>query len=355
MREFVRQRESEGSPRVLSELDLALVNALQINPRAPWSEIARALDVDAATAARRWERLQAAGNAWVTGYGFAETATGALIEVDCAPGQDTTVADTVAADPHTVTVEHAAGGRDLLITVMVSDFGALSAYIVDRLGSIPGVTSTRAHLMTRNYAEGSVWRLRSLTRSQQELLVASRRAAKGGQFDPLEQHRELLHALGENGRVSMSDLATRLGVSISTVSRRLNRLVAAGSLVFRCDLARSLSGAPVTVTFFGSTPPDLLDATARELAKIPEIRMCIGVAGPRNLIATAWVGSLMDVQSLEIRLVKSLPHFHIADRAVSLRTVKLMGRRLDPEGRAVGFVAVDPWARMAAPERATPA
>lgn len=48
----------------LSELDLALVNALQISPRAPWTELAKALDIDAATVARRWERLRTAGHAW---------------------------------------------------------------------------------------------------------------------------------------------------------------------------------------------------------------------------------------------------------------------------------------------------
>lgn len=71
----------------LSELDLALVNALQINPRAAWTDLAKALDVDAATVARRWERLRAAGHAWVTAYPYGGSGAGALIEIDCAPGQ----------------------------------------------------------------------------------------------------------------------------------------------------------------------------------------------------------------------------------------------------------------------------
>lgn len=329
---------------VLSELDLSLVNALQINPRAPWTDIAHALGVDAATAGRRWERLRASGQAWVTGYALNEAGIGALVEVDCVPGQNTAVADALAADPQTITVEHTAGGRDLLITVLAADFGGLSRYIVDRLGDLPGVASSRAHLMTRNYAEGRAWRLRSLTRSQQELLSDARREAVGGQPAPKEGHRELLRALGENGRISMSDLADRLGVSVNTASRRVNGLVAAGSLVFRCDLARSLSGAPISVTLFGSTPPDLLDSTGRALAKLPEIRLCAGVAGPRNLVATVWVGSLVDVQSLEVRLANDLPHLRIADRAVALRAIKLMGRLLDPDGRAIGYVPVEPWA-----------
>jgi protocatechuate 3,4-dioxygenase beta subunit len=40
----------------------------------------------------------------------------------------------------------------------------------------------------------------------------------------------------------------------------------------------------------------------------------------------------------------SPPHLRIADRAVALRAVKLMGRLLDAEGRAVGYEQVDVWA-----------
>ncbi|MFD0027594.1 hypothetical protein ACWGDS_36085 [Streptomyces sp. NPDC055059] len=80
------------------------------------------------------------------------------------------------------------------------------------------------------------------------------------------------------------------------------------------------------------------------MAKLPEIRLCVGTAGPQNLIATVWVASLLDAQLLEVRLAGKLPHLRIADRAVALRAVKLMGRLLDAEGRAVGYEQVDVWA-----------
>lgn len=88
-------------------------------------------------------------------------------------------------------------------------------------------------------------------------------------------------------------------------------------------------------------PDHRTSPSSRELAKLAEIRQCLGLAGPRNLIATVWVSSLMDAQALEVRLTAALPHLRIADRAVVLRTVKLMGRLLDPEGRAIGFVPMN--------------
>ncbi|MFC7564574.1 AsnC family transcriptional regulator [Actinomadura namibiensis] len=50
----------------MDELDLALVNALQLDPRAPWSRLSGPLGVDAATLSRRWSRLTESGAAWVT-------------------------------------------------------------------------------------------------------------------------------------------------------------------------------------------------------------------------------------------------------------------------------------------------
>ncbi|MFJ4840657.1 Lrp/AsnC family transcriptional regulator [Streptomyces sp. NPDC088746] len=332
----------------LDELDLALVNSLQISPRAPWTEIAGALGVDAATAARRWERLRAGGYAWVTAYPYDEFGSGALIEVDCAPGQDRAVAEALAQEPMAATVELTAGGRDLLVTAIARDYASLTSFVLDRVGVLPGVTSTRAHLVTGGaYAEGSAWRLRSLTPAQKKALTGSRRSTRDQGGTPSGNHRALMLALGEDGRASLTDLAAGLDVSVNTVSRRLKRLIDSGSLVLRCDLAPPLSGSPVSVTFFASVASEHLTSTARAIARFPEIRLCVGVAGPQNLLATAWVASLVDVHLLEVRLASALPHLRIADRSVCLRRTKHVGRLLDEQGRARGFVPVDIWADSA--------
>ncbi|NUU24864.1 MAG: Lrp/AsnC family transcriptional regulator [Streptomycetaceae bacterium] len=334
----------------MSELDLAIVNALQISPRAPWAVVAKALRVDAVTVARRWERMREAGLAWVTAYPLDQAGAAAFIEIDCAPGHNAEVADALSRDPQAVTVEHTAGGRDLLATVLAPDFEVLSAYVVDRLGGMPGVMSTRTHLSTRGYAEGGRWRLGSLDREQRETISALARPRGAGPTD-LAAHRDLVLALGPDGRLSLTDLAAALGVSVNTAGRRLSRLLESGQLGLRCELARSLSGAPVAATLWADVPPEHLDAAGNHIANLPEVRMCMATAGPHNLLTTVWLRSLGDAHHLEIRLAQDLPHLRIAERAVALRAVKLMGRLLDPAGRAAGFVPLDVWAR---PQAVTP-
>lgn len=331
------------SPSELSELDLAIVNALQISPRAPFAAVAKALRVDAVTVARRWERMREAGLAWVTAYPLDTSGAGAFIEIDCAPGRKAEVAATLAADPQVVTVEHTAGGRDLIATVLAPDFETLAGYVVDRLGAMSDVTGTRMHLSTRGYTEGANWRLGSLDREQREAIGALALPRHAGSTD-LAAHRELVLALGPDGRAPLTALAADLGVSVNTASRRLTRLLDSGQLALRCELARSLSGAPVSATLWADVPPEQLDAAGTHIAKMPQVRMCLGIAGPHNLMLTVWLPTVGDAHLLEVRLAQEIPHLRVAERAIALRAVKLMGRLLDPAGRAVGFVPLDVWA-----------
>ncbi|MET7782244.1 AsnC family protein [Streptomyces mirabilis] len=62
------QQSPYSSTPLVDETDLALVHALQIAPRAPWTAVGQALGIDPMTAARRWARLTGTGCAWVTCY-----------------------------------------------------------------------------------------------------------------------------------------------------------------------------------------------------------------------------------------------------------------------------------------------
>ncbi|WP_020645023.1 hypothetical protein [Amycolatopsis balhimycina] len=62
-----------------------------------------------------------------------------------------------------------------------------------------------------------------------------------------------------------------------------------------------------------------------------------------------WLPSQQDALSLEAVLAAKLPWLEITGRAVTLRTVKLMGRLLDSAGRDAGRVPLDFWAAVPVP------
>ena len=331
------------------ELDLALVSALQMRPRAPWSLLGKAIGVSSATAARRWQRLSSAGIAWVTAYAGPavwERQCIAFLELDCAPAHTGRIAHQFAAEPHVLSVEHVADGCDLLLMAAFADVTHLSRYITESIGAVPGVVGVRARLITRVHSEASSWRLGALDAAQRGQLVTASPAPNSAGPGIRPQERELLVALGADGRMDQAALAASTGTSATTVRRRLARLIAGDAVRFRCEVATRYSGRPVSVTYRAAVPAHELDAIGEALAGLPEIRLIAGVTGPRNLWFVVWLRAVTEVLPLEARLTGRFAALAGMERSTTLRFVKRMGRLLDTDGRATGNVPMDFWYTM---------
>ncbi|WP_067489112.1 Lrp/AsnC family transcriptional regulator [Actinomadura hibisca] len=329
----------------MDELDLALVNALQLDPRAPWSRLAGPLGVDAATLSRRWSRLTAAGNAWVTcaaGPSQLSYGTFALVEVRCAPGTHERVAAELAADACTISVEHTTGNRDLLLTVITWDLAEFGDYVLRRLGRVDGVVSTRTHLAHHLHREASRWRLDSLDQGQRRGL--ERPGGGEGETRRL-RHDEiaLMLALAPDGRRSSTALAEETGMPEARVRRVMAGMLSSGRVALRCEAAHRLAGWRVTGMLWLSVPPPSLDAVADGVATMRETRLVCSVAGEANLMANVWVHGLNELAAFEARVVSQHPGVRVVDRSVTLRWVKRVGRMLDAEGRSLAYVPMGAW------------
>ncbi|MEU9205432.1 Lrp/AsnC family transcriptional regulator [Streptomyces sp. NPDC048332] len=323
------------------ETDLALVDALQTDPRAPWSRIGPAVGVDATTAARRWARLERAGLAWVTAYAGPATATVGYVELGCRPRRLTELSERTAALPWVASVEHVVGDCDLFLTVVAPDLAALGRRIGTDLGMLPGVRSTRTRLGLRIYQEGSGWKVRALEPARRARLAAPHSAGGPSAHAPrADIDRRLLDALGADGRAGWAELAAHTGLSESTVRRRLTRELRDRDILVRCDLAQEAAGWPGIATYRAVVPHGELDATGKALARLPQVRLCASVTGSCNLLFSIWLRDLDGITALEALLDARFPRLTVQDRTVTLHTAKRMGRLLGEDGRAVGHVAL---------------
>ncbi|MGY1810458.1 Lrp/AsnC family transcriptional regulator [Blastococcus sp. SYSU D00669] len=117
--------------------------------------------------------------------------------------------------------------------------------------------------------------------------------------------RALLAALARDGRASYTDLAERVGLSVSAVHQRVRRLEQRGLITgYRATLDAKQLGLPLTA-FVSITPieaaqPD--DAPAR-LAHLTAIEECHSVAGVESYILKVRVASPDALEALlqEIR------------------------------------------------------
>ncbi|MFJ3669739.1 AsnC family transcriptional regulator [Streptomyces sp. NPDC090106] len=329
----------------LTELDLALFDALQTSPRAPWPRIGRALGVDGTTAARRWERLRRAGLAWITAHEGVGTATVGYARVRCAPRHAASVSAAVARLPWVFGVDETDGDHDLALALLATDLPALGRAVREEIGGLRGVRAVRTAVGITQYGESSSWRTRAMDSSGRAELPQPRPAgpysfsARTHDRRPPEE-QALLSALAEDGRLPWTELAARTGTGEHTARRRVQRMIRDGDVVLRCDLAHRLAGLPAVLIYRAAVPHAGLARTGNALARLEQVRMCASVSGPDNLLFVPWLHGLDAVGPFDELLAARFPDVEVRERTVVLHSVKRMGRLLDPWGRATGQVPV---------------
>lgn len=322
--------------------DRRLIAALQVRPRASWTELAAILGPSAVTLARRWARLSEAGAAWITvapnlGPGTGTLGLGvALVELRVPPGQVLAIADELATVPEVATIDLTAGGRELVLTIIAGDEDALAQLLLERLHPLGLVLSVHSHPVTRTYVDGSSWRLPGLAEGERNRLTPHLAPPNRARISPLFE--AVARELARDGRISAAELAERLDLRPRRARDLIADVVGTRRLRFRTELARRYSGYPLCTWYFLKTPASQRANVATRIAALQQARAVVAMVGQYDLAVDVWTRTLDDVQRLEATIEERMPGVHIADRSLVLRTVKLMGRLLDESGCASGFV-----------------
>ena len=328
----------------VDELDIALLDALHLNPLATFEELGTLLDVAPVTAGRRWRRLVSTGRAWVSSApGPQLPMRAALFEAECQPGAASAVAEEFASIPQVFSVNITTGPDNLYAFVVAADQPMLAALVVDRLPAIAGLSRVQSALMTQLFS-GTRWRLGGLSPDQVRAVTPEpAKTSSAHEFDELD--RELFLALQRDGRLSFRDLAAAVGRPEPTVRRRMGLLAHAGMLAFRTDFARVQAGWPTAVALKLSVPGSVA-AVGRTLVRYPETRFCVAVTGggAADIFVTMQLHTVADLDPLIHRLSVEHPGVTVLDTRVVLRSVKSWGRLVGLDGRAQDVVPVDLWA-----------
>lgn len=320
----------------VSEEDLMLIHALQIAPRVSWSDAARVLDSHPTTLAARWQRLQAAGLAWVTANAISTSmeSTFSLFDVECTVTERHSAIDQLCAIPEVVSILESASNRDLLLKVQTANLAELGRKIVPMLTRIPGITKYEASICTRVHSEGHIWRLDALNRSQQAQLESLAAPITGPPYVLTASDEGMVKCLIRDGRASSTQIAREIGMHPTTVSRRLNRILASGVLSFRCELSQLDSAFPVSCQWFAVVPPGQHQQAAEILRSFRNLRLCASTTGTTNFTFVLWLRSVAEVMDVELAISERIPEIRFAESAVALAYPKRVGWLLDENGRA---------------------
>jgi DNA-binding Lrp family transcriptional regulator len=328
----------------LDEVDLALLDALHVNPRARFDELGRVLDVSGPTVARRWRRLADAGKAWVSSaFGPALRLAGGLLEAECEPGTAAAVAAQLSLVPQVFSTHITTGRYNVYALVVAVDEQALAQLLVDVLPRVTGVRAVQTASLFHLFS-GTYWRLGAITTAQAKEVAQPATSSSRRHYDAFD--RQLYLALQEDGRLSYRDLGAKVGTSELVARRRVQLLTRSRVLTFRTDFARAEAGWPVNVVLvLGVDAKTAVAEVGRTLVAWPETRVCAAVVGgDAQLFVTVQVHQLSALDSFAARLHDAFPGVVVLSTRVVLRPVKSYGRLLDVDGYAAGMVPVDPWA-----------
>lgn len=331
----------------VSAIDLEIVDALQISPRASWASVGRAIGVSEVTVARRWRSLETRGLAWTGIALHPGVSYGAVLEVRCAPRDIENLAHGLAQHPDVLTVGQTTGNYNLFVIIIATTLEGVLAAVHGGLPELIKATEVRTNLF--HQATGGVdWRQGVLSASGERQMQRDRRRTRETRRLLAPHDRDLFRALSADARVPISSVARSLSRSAYAVSRRLADLEASNQVTFRCDVSRPAFDLRLGALVFMKTPPLESEDTARALGLKRETRFCASVVAEANVILVIGLHDLADAERLLARLAVDHPHATVVDRRVLTRMFKIYGRLLDDQGRSMRHVPVDPWHRAPA-------
>lgn len=312
---------------MLDDIDRALVHALHLDGRVPFSRVGAVLGVSPQTIARRYQRLRAESSLRVVGLPRLEVTGGAqwMLRLVASPASAQNLAHALVRRPDTSWVYLTSGGTEIVALAQADADATDHALLLRDIPRRSGITQVSAHLLLRTYRGGpSVWQgmADALSPDQQEQLRGPRSPSEAVDVPLEETDRRLLSALALDGRATHTELGAAAGCSAVTAARRLAELRDRGVVYFDVEFETSQLGAPTKALLWMSVPPARLAQVASALAEHRELAFVAVTTGRTNLVANALCDGPAELHDyLTVRLGE-LDAIQVIESAPVLRTLK---------------------------------
>lgn len=317
------------APPVLDVLDLKLLQALELDGRAPFSRIAQVLGVSDQTVARRFRRLRDSARLRVTGM-VDDSRLGRsswIVRLGCGHHTAGQLASTLARRPDTHYVDLAAGGTEVVCAIKPRSKQDRDELLLERLQRTPHVTSVSAHCILRTYYGNSLRWLRKISALDPEEESALRVPASVPLAEPVvpdAADQAMLEVLRRDGRATLTELQAAGGLSEATVKRRLERLRATGVLYLAVEYDHEPLGHGVEALCWLTVAPHALARAGLAVADHPAVRFAAAVTGRTNLAVSVLCRTTDDLYDFLTEKIGALSDVHTAETVLTLRRVKTL-------------------------------
>ncbi|WP_316780771.1 Lrp/AsnC family transcriptional regulator [Streptomyces sasae] len=316
---------------MLDDLDRALIHALHIDGRAPFSQIATALDVSPQTVARRYRRLRTEASLRVVGLPDPHQAgqTQWLVRLTAAASSAQDLAYALVRRQDTSWVKLTSGGTEIVAIIHTpTDAGAHNSLLLRDIPRTSNITAVSAHCILHTYLGGPTnWRRSANALDDEQQRVLRENEAADTSYVPVprqltEGDTDLLMALQKDGRATHAELARATGWSPVTVARRLADLQAGGAIFFDVEVDTGHFGANTRALLWMSVSPAHIENVAATLAGHDELAYVAATTGPTNLVAQALCRDPADLHRYLARRLGSLDAIHGLETSPVLQNLK---------------------------------
>lgn len=315
------------SSRALDPLDLKLLQALQLDGRAPLSRIADVLGVSDQTVARRIRRLRTTARLRVLGV-IDENRLGRtswIVRLRCTPDVAEQLAEALARRPDTSYVSLISGGTEVMCAMKPRSRQARDELLFDRLQRTPRVISVSAHCLLHHFYGGRLGWLNKTNALDPDQEAALRPPPVEPVTGPVAldaADEELLALLVRDGRTTLTELQTATGQSESVVKRRLERMRSTGVLYFDVQYNHEPLGQEVEAMVWLTVAPAALADVGRALAAHPEVQFAAAITGHANIVAATVCRHSADLYTYLSEKIGALDGVQAVETALTLRQVK---------------------------------
>ncbi|MFS8204487.1 Lrp/AsnC family transcriptional regulator [Streptomyces sp. CWNU-52B] len=308
-------------------LDLKLMQALQIDGRAPFSRLAEVLGVSDQTVARRYRRLRTTVGLRVLGM-TDESRLGRqswMVRLRCTPDMAEQLAGALARRPDTTYIELISGGTEVLCAMKPRSRQERDELLFDRLPRTPRVISVSAHCILHSFYGGALGWLnkRGALDPDEEAALAPPPVETSTAPVALDADDEaLLAVLRRDGRTPLTELQAGTGQTESAVKRRLDRLRSCGALYFDVQHDREPLGHTTGAMLWLTVAPSALADVGRALAEHPEVGFAAAITGQANVAASVLCRDTSALYAYLSEKVGVLDGVRAVETVLTLRQVK---------------------------------
>ena len=258
---------------MIGKLDQRLITELQGDGRASYAELSAKLGVAASTVAKRVESLIASGIIDIRAVQNPVKLglmANALIAIKAEPTKIDDICNQLSKNFYVNNVMTVFGPFDIFIIVFFPTWDELFQFIAEGLSRIDGVL------------EYETYQIREIRKRSHQLVENVSKKDKPQTLKDIDW--KLIRELVKDGRINISDLSSKLGTHISTVSRRISALIKDNIIKIQAVPNPSKFGYSSNAILLLDVEPTKIDQICESLIHHPEVHLFITLINRSSVI-----------------------------------------------------------------------